>query len=73
MSFLVVENLDESDLFILGRDFLRKFDLTISLNDEYIKEPERKYEKKPVNKILINQAKVPSKGDKSIKLSAQLF
>ena len=25
MSFLVVENLDESDQFILGRDFVRKF------------------------------------------------
>ena len=28
MSFLVVENLDESDRFILGRDFIRKFDVT---------------------------------------------
>ena len=29
MSFLVVENLDESDQFILGRDFIRNFDVTI--------------------------------------------
>ena len=29
MSFLVVENLDESDQFILGRDFVRNFDVTI--------------------------------------------
>ena len=28
MSFLVVENLDESDQFILGRDFIRNFDVT---------------------------------------------
>ena len=61
MSFLVVENLDESDQFILGRDFVRNFDVTIQLNDELIriKDPERKYEKKPIKKILINQVKVP--------------
>ena len=33
MSFLVVENLDESDQFILGRDFIRKFDVTIDINN----------------------------------------
>ena len=33
MSFLVVENLDESDQFILGRDFIRNFDVTIDLNN----------------------------------------
>ena len=27
MSFLVVENLDDSDQFILGRDFVRNFDV----------------------------------------------
>ena len=32
MSFLVVENLDESDQFILGRDFIKSFDVTIDLN-----------------------------------------
>ena len=59
MSFLVLENLDESDQFILGRDFVRNLDVTIDLNDGLIriKDPERKYEKKPLNKILINQAK----------------
>ena len=57
MSFLVVENLDESDQFILGRDFVRNFDVMIDLNDGLIriKDPERKYEKKPLNKNLINQ------------------
>ena len=61
MSFLVVKKLDDSDQFILGRDFVGNFDVTIYLNDELIriKDPERKYEKKPLNKILINQAKVP--------------
>ena len=58
MSFLVVENLDESDQFILGRDFVRNFDVTADLNHGLIriKDPERKYEKKPLNMILINQA-----------------
>ena len=70
MSFLVVENLDESGQFILGRDFVRKFDVTIDLNDGLIriKDPERKYEKKPLNKILINQANVPIFLDQKIRL-----
>ena len=53
MSFLVVENLDESVQFILGRDFVRNFDVTIDLNDGLIriKDPDRKYEKRPLNKI----------------------
>ena len=61
MSFLVVESLDESDQFILGRNFVRNFDVAIDLNDGliWIKDPERKYEKKPLNRILINQANVP--------------
>ena len=33
MTFLVVENLDESDQFILGRDFIKNFDVTIDPND----------------------------------------
>ena len=59
MSFLVMESLDESDQFNLGRDFVRNFDVTIDLNDRLIriKDPERKCEKKPLNKILINQAR----------------
>ena len=56
MNFLVVKKLDESDQFILESDFVRNFDVTIDLNDGLIriKDPERKYEKKPLNKILIN-------------------
>ena len=47
MSLLVVENLDESDQFILRRDFVRNFDVTIDLNDGLIriKDPERNYER----------------------------
>ena len=70
MSFVVVENLDESDQFILGRDFVRNFDVTFDLNDGLIriKDPERKYEKKPLNKIVINQAKVPIFLDRKVRL-----
>ena len=31
MSFLVFENLDKSEQFILGRDFVRNFDVTIDV------------------------------------------
>ena len=61
-----MENLDESDQFIMGIDFVRNFDVKIELNDGLIriKDPERKHEKKPLNKmqnllIRSNQAKVP--------------
>ena len=59
MSFLVEKNLDETDQFILGRDFVRNFDVTIDLNDRLIriKDPERKYKIKPLKMILFNQAK----------------
>ena len=33
MSFLIVENLDDSDQFMLGRDFVRNYDVTIELID----------------------------------------
>ena len=33
ISFVVVENLDESEQFFLSRDFIRNFDLTIDLNN----------------------------------------
>ena len=70
ISFLVVKNLDESDQFILGRDFVRNFDVTIDLNDGLIriKDPERKFEKKLLNKILINQAKMPIFLDRKVRL-----
>ena len=57
MSFLVVENLEESNQFILGRDFVRNFEATVDVNGGLItiKDPERKYYKKPANKNLINK------------------
>ena len=72
MSFLVAENLDESDHIILGRDFVRNFDVTIDLSDGLIrtKDPERKYQKKPLNKILINQAKAPIFLDRKVRLKS---
>ena len=61
MSFLVVENLDESDQFILGRDFIRNFDVTIDLNNAMfgIRNPERKYVIKLVNLIMANWNEAP--------------
>ena len=61
MSFLVVENLDESDHFFLSRDFIRNFDVTIDLNNAMftIRNPERKYVIKPVNLIMANEKKAP--------------
>ena len=56
MSFLVVKNLDDSDQFILGRDFVRKFDVMIDLNNG---NPDRKYVKKPINRIITDENKVP--------------
>ena len=66
----MVEKLDKSDQFILVTDFVRNFHVTIDLNDGLIKikDPERKYRKKPLNKILINQAKVPIFLDRKVKL-----
>ena len=61
MSFLVVENLDESDQFILGRDFISNFDVTIDLNNAMfrIRNPGRKYVIKPVNLIMAIENKAP--------------
>ena len=60
MSFLVVENLDESDQLILGSDFIRNFDVTIDLNNAMfrIKNPGRRYAIKPVN-LIANENKAP--------------
>ena len=49
---------------------MRNFDITIDLNDGLIriKDPERKYAKKPINKILINQEKVLIFLDRKLRL-----
>ena len=61
MSFLVVENLDDADQFILGRDFVRNFDVMIDLNNGLIRirNPDRKYVKKPINRIIADENKDP--------------
>ena len=61
ISFLVLENLDESDQFILGRDFSRNFEVTFDLSNAIfrIRNPERKYVIRPVNLIMANENKAP--------------
>ena len=70
MSFLVVENLDDADQFILGRDFVRNFDVMIDLNNGLIRirNPDRKYVKKPINRIIKDENKVPILLDRKVKL-----
>ena len=56
----MVENLDDADQFILGRYFVRNFDVMIDLNNGLIriKNPDRKYVKKPINRIKTDENKV---------------
>ena len=70
MSFLVVENLDDADQFILGRDFVRNFDVMIDLNNGLIRirNPDRNYVKKPINRIITDENKVPIFLDMKVKL-----
>ena len=70
MSFLVVENLDDADQFILGRDFVRNFDVMIDLNNGLIRirNPDRKYVKRPINRIITDEKKVPIFLDRKVKL-----
>ena len=72
MSVLVVDNLDESDQFILGRDFIRNFDVTIDLNNAMfrIRNPERKYVIKPVNLKMANANKAPVSLSRRVRLKA---
>ena len=70
MSFLVVGNLNDSDQFILGRDFVRSFDVMIDLNNGLIRirNPDRKYVKKPINRIIKDENKIPIFLDRKVKL-----
>ena len=72
MNFLVVENLDESDQFILGRDFIRKFDVTSDLSNAMfsIRNPERKYVIKSVNLIMAKENKAPVFLSRRVRLKA---
>ena len=61
MSFLVVENLDDSEPLILCRNFVRKFDVMFELNNGLIRirNPDRKYVKRPVDIKITDEKKVP--------------
>ena len=72
MTFIVVENLDESGQFILGRDFIRNFDVTIDLNNTMfrIRNPDRRYAIKSVNLIMANENKAPACLSRRVRLKA---
>ena len=66
----MVENLDDSDQFILGRDFVRNFDVMIDLNNGLIRirNPDRKYVTRPISRIITDENKVPISLDRKVKL-----
>ena len=66
MSFLVVENLDESDRFVLGRDIIKLFDVTIYL----YKAMFRKYVTKLVKLIMTQKCKAPVFLSRRVRLKA---
>ena len=70
MSFLVVVNLDDLDQFILGRDFVKNFDVLIDLNNGLIRirNLDQKYARKPINRIIKDENKVPIFLDRKVKL-----
>ena len=72
MSFLLLENLDDSYKFILDRVFIKSFDLTIDLNTAMlrIRNPEMKYVVKPVNLIMTNGSKAPVFLSRRVRLKA---
>ena len=72
ISFLVLENLDESDQFILCRDFIRNFDVKIDHNNAMfrIRNPERKYVVEPVNLIMAIENKAPVLLSRRVRLKA---
>ena len=55
----MLENLDESDQFISGRDFIKNFDVKIDLNNAMfrVRSPGKKYVIKLVNLIMVNEKK----------------
>ena len=71
MSFVMVENLDDSDQFIFGRDFVRNFDVMIDLNKGLIRirNLDRKYVKRTNNRIITDENKVPILLDRKVNYS----
>ena len=49
------------DQNFLGRDFVRKFGVTVKLNNGLIRigNPDRKYVKRPVNRMFLDEKKIP--------------
>ena len=64
------EPLDDLDQFILGRHLVRNFDMMIDLDNELmrIENPDRKYVKRPVNRRITDQNKIPIFLDRKVKL-----
>ena len=68
----MLENLDESDQFFSGKDFIPKFDVTIDLNKAMfrIRNPKVKYVIKPVNLVMANENKAPVFLSRRVRLKA---
>ena len=68
----MVENLGESDQFVLGRDFIRNFDVKFDLNNAMfrIRNPERKYVIKPITLIMANENEGPVFLSRRVRLKA---
>ena len=62
--------MDDSDQFILVRDVIRKFDMMIDLNNGliWIRNTDRKCVKKPINRRITDENKVPIFLDRKVKL-----
>ena len=58
----MVKNLDNSDMFILGREYVRNSDVMIGLINGLIRirKPDWKYIKRPVRKIITEEHKIPN-------------
>ena len=67
-----MENLNESDQFILGSDFIRNFDVIIDVNNAMFRigNSERKCVIKPVNLIMANDYKFPVFFKRRVRLKA---
>ena len=68
--FIVVQNLDDSVQFILGREFVKNINLTIDRNTglSRVRNPDRIYVKKPKIRILTDENEITIFLDRKIKL-----
>ena len=65
-----MDNLDDSDLLILVRGLFINFDVMIDLSIGLIRirNPDRKYVERPVNRILTDENEIPIFLDTKVKL-----